>query len=339
MLKKSTIIIILMLLVFPFVFCVNAQELEELKPITLTWATGGVGGGWYPQAGGIAELIKSKEPKITIKVIPGGGVVNPVRVSKGDDDLGWGITAIDVSAFAGKAPYTEAYSDFRSLGGTFQLATHVYVVAKEMGITTVEEMVEMIKQGKAINVAGPMPDDSGFVEIKEVFAFYGISFDDIKANGGKMIHGVYADVANLYVDRHVDFGFQTCSNPNASVIQMTTARDSVILSFSDECIEHLHEVVGTMSKDSGLCFIKAGTYKGQEETVPTIAKATEFIINKDVPNIVAYTITKILCENVEKLHEMDFNNKGFTPEEGWKNVVVPLHPGAEMYYKEAGYMK
>lgn len=339
MLKKSTIIIFLMLLVFPFVFCVNAQELEELKPITLTWATGGVGGGWYPQAGGIAELIKSKEPKITIKVIPGGGVVNPVRVSKGDDDLGWGITAIDTLAFQGKAPYKEAYPNFRSLGGIFQLSTHVYVVAKDIGITTVEEMAEMIKQGKAINVAGPMPDDSGFVEMNEIFAFYGISFDDINANGGKMIHGVYADVANLYVDRHVDFGLITMSNPNASVIQMTTARDSVILSFADDCIQHCYEKLGTLSKESGLCVIKAGTYKGQEEEVPAIAKATEFIINKDVPNIIAYTIVKILCENYKQLHEMDFNNKGFTPEEGWKNVVVPLHPGAEMYYKEAGYMK
>ena len=54
----------------------------ELKPTTLTWVAGGVGGGWYVQAGGIARLIAEKEPKLTIKVVPGGGVVNPVRTSQ-----------------------------------------------------------------------------------------------------------------------------------------------------------------------------------------------------------------------------------------------------------------
>ncbi|MEN3007829.1 MAG: hypothetical protein ABDH53_02040, partial [Pseudothermotoga sp.] len=45
---------------------------QELKPVTLTWIAGGVGGGWYAQAGAVAALINQKEPKIVIKVIPGG---------------------------------------------------------------------------------------------------------------------------------------------------------------------------------------------------------------------------------------------------------------------------
>jgi TRAP-type uncharacterized transport system, periplasmic component len=68
---------------------------QELKPVTLTWIAGGVGGGWYAHAGAVAALINAKEPKISIKVIPGGGVVNPVRVSMGEADLGWGITFVD----------------------------------------------------------------------------------------------------------------------------------------------------------------------------------------------------------------------------------------------------
>ncbi len=50
------------------------------------------------QAGGIARLIKDKEPKLVIKVVPGGGLVNPVRVSMHKDDLGWGITFVDKMA-------------------------------------------------------------------------------------------------------------------------------------------------------------------------------------------------------------------------------------------------
>jgi hypothetical protein len=77
----------------------GASNAEDLKETTLTWVAGGVGGGWYVQAGGIARMIAENEPKLIIKVVPGGGVVNPVRVSKHKDDLGWGITFVDKMAF------------------------------------------------------------------------------------------------------------------------------------------------------------------------------------------------------------------------------------------------
>ncbi|PKP62005.1 TRAP transporter substrate-binding protein [Candidatus Atribacteria bacterium HGW-Atribacteria-1] len=337
MLKKSIMIVLLILLIFSFSFYVKA---EELKPITLTWVAGGVGGGWYVQAGGIASLINEKEPKITIKVVPGGGVVNPARVSKGDDDLGWGITFVDKMAFEGLAPmYKEAYPDFRALGGIFGVYNIHFLAAKDMGIKTVAEMAKMVKEGKEIKVAAPMKGTSDLPMVETILGFYGISLKDIETNRGKVFHAVYADMVTLYQDRHVDFVFTHLAIPAAAITEMTFRRDSTILSVSDECIDYCNEKLGTLSRETGLCVIPAGTYKGQEEDAPSIVSAGELIINKDVPNNVAYTITKILCENVEELHKINESNKFFIPEKGWKDVAVPLHPGAEMYYKEAGFME
>ena len=81
-----------------------ADDYKVTEPTTLTWVAGGVGGGWYVQAGGIARMIAEAEPNLILKVIPGGGVVNPVRVSNHKDDLGWGITFVDKMAFKGLAP-------------------------------------------------------------------------------------------------------------------------------------------------------------------------------------------------------------------------------------------
>ena len=47
---------------------------------------------------------------------------------------------------------------------------------------------------------------------------------------------------------------------------------------------------------------------------------------------------KLFDENIEDVYQIDKTNRYFIPEDGWKNVAVPLHPGAEKYYKEAGYM-
>ena len=101
----------------------------------------------------------------------------------------------------------------------------------------------------------------------------------------------------------------------------------------------MNESLGTLAGDSGRAVIPKDTYTGQDTDVTAIASAGEFIVNKDVSELVVYTIIKIISDNIEEVHTINPGNKNFIPETGWKNVAVPLHPGAEKFYKEAGYMQ
>ena len=312
---------------------------SELQPATLTWVAGGVGGGWYVQAGGIARMIAEKEPKITIKVVPGGGVVNPVRVASHKDDLGWGITFVDKMALKGLAPvYKRAYPDVRSLGGIFGIYHIHFLAAKEAGISSVAELAGKIKAGEALRIAAPMKGTSDLPLVKTIFAFYGVSLDDVEKAGGKVFNAVYADMVSLYKDKHVDYVLTHLALPGAAITEMSVSRDSTLLSVSDAAIDHLHTELGTLARDSGRCVIPAGTYKGQERDVPAVVSAGELIINKDVPDPLAYAIIKIICDNVDELHTINPANKNFDPKWGWKNVALPLHPGAEAFYRESGFM-
>ena len=318
---------------------VMADEYKVTEPTTLTWVAGGVGGGWYVQAGGIARMIAEAEPNLILKVIPGGGVVNPVRVSNHKDDLGWGITFVDKMAFKGLAPvYKSPNPDVRAMGGIFGIY-HIHVLgAANEGITTMAQLAGHVKNGGKIKVAAPMKGTSDLPLMNTILAFYGISLDDIENAGGKVFHAVYSDMVNLYKDKHVDYVFTHLALPGAAVTEMTVSRDSSLIALSDACIDHLHTELGTLSRDSGRSLIPTGTYKGQTADVPTVVSAGELIINKDVPDNVAYTIIKIICENTEELYKINPANKNFVPETGWKNVALPLHPGAEKYYRDAGYM-
>ena len=340
---KKTIICLLTILMaafFALPAATLADEYKVTKSTTLTWVAGGVGGGWYVQAGGIARMIAEKEPNLILKVVPGGGVVNPVRVSRHKDDVGWGITFVDKMAFKGLAPvYKKANPDVRSLGGIFGIY-HIHVLgAKDKGITTMAQLADMIKAGKKIRLAAPMKGTSDLPMMKTILGFYGISLKDIEKAGGKVFHAVYSDMVSLYKDRHVDFVFTHLGLPGAAITEMTMSRDSFLISLSDACIDHLHKELGTLARDSGRSFIPKGTYKGQNVDVPTVVSAGELIINKDVPVNIAYTITKIICENTDELYKISPANKNFKPETGWKNVALPLHPGAEKYYKAVGFMK
>lgn len=321
-------------------FIATASGDESIKPTTLTWTAGGIGGGWYVQAGGIASLIAKKEPNLLIKVIPGGGVVNPVLISRHKDDLGWGITFVDKMAYKGMAPlYKRPNPNVRSLGGIFGVYDIHFLAAKDTGVKTVAQLADLIKAGKAIRIAAPMNGTSDLPLVESVLHYYGVSLKQIQKNGGKVFHAVYADMVTLYQDRHVDYVCCELSIPASAIIQMTVSRKSTLLSISNGCIDKLHDSIGSASSDSKRSFIPKGTYEGQETDAHTVSVAGELLINKDVSNLIAYTIIKTICDNIKEIHEVDHASRYFHPETGWKDVVVPLHPGAVKFYKEAGYMK
>ena len=330
---------VLALGILTFTGAAGAADLKVTKPVTMTWAAGGVGGGWYVQAGGIARMIAEANPNIVLKVVPGGGVVNPVRVSRHKDDIGWGITFVDKMAFKGQAPvYKKPNPDVRSLGGIFGIY-HIHVLAaRETGISSMDQIADMIKAGKAIKVAAPMKGTSDLPLMNAIMDYYGISFDKIKAAGGKVFNAVYSDMVNLYKDKHVDYVFTHLGLPGAAITEMSVSRDSTLVSLSDACIAQLHTEYGTLGKDTGKAVIPKGTYKGQDTDIPTVVSAGELLVNQDVPENVAYTIIKTICENKEELYKINPANKLFVPETGWKNVAVPLHSGAEKYYKDAGFL-
>jgi TRAP transporter TAXI family solute receptor len=340
--KKSkiglTMLFLVCLLVLPGISMSDDTQLTA--PATLTWVAGGVGGGWYVQAGGIARMITEAEPRLILKVVPGGGVVNPVRISSGKDDLGWGITFVDKMAFKGMEPlFKTANPNVRSLGGIFGTYYIHFVSGQDQGIQTLSEMADMIKAGKAIKVAMPMKGTSDLPLIENILKCYGISSEDIDKAGGKIFQAGYADMISLYKDRHVDFVFTHLALPAAAITEMTVSRPSTLLSVSDDCIDTLANDLGTLPRSSGKHIIPGETYVGQTTDVSTVVSTGELLIGSHVSDAVAYTITRILCEQVEELHAINNANQTFVPEKGWANVAVPLHPGAEKYYKEAGYMK
>jgi TRAP transporter TAXI family solute receptor len=175
--------------------------------------------------------------------------------------------------------------------------------------------------------------------IENILKCYGISSEDIDKAGGKIFQAGYADMISLYKDRHVDFVFTHLALPAAAITEMTVSRPSTLLSVSDDCIDTLANDLGTLPRSSGKHIIPGETYVGQTTDVSTVVSTGELLIGSHVSDAVAYTITRILCEQVDELHAINNANQTFIPEKGWANVAVPLHPGAEKYYKEAGYMK
>ena len=85
--------------------------------------------------------------------------------------------------------------------------------------------------------------------------------------------------------------------------------------------------------------IPSGTYPNQESDVKTVATGTLLIVNESISDDLVYEITKNLFENVDTLVQSQDIAKEITLESGINVSGLPLHPGAERYYKEKGVLK
>lgn len=82
--------------------------------------------------------------------------------------------------------------------------------------------------------------------------------------------------------------------------------------------------------------IPAGTYLGQKEAVPTLSVQCILVANKNMPDDVAYTLTKTLYDNLPDVAKAHNKGAEISLEHAADGVTIPFHPGAVKYFKEKG---
>jgi TRAP transporter TAXI family solute receptor len=98
------------------------------------------------------------------------------------------------------------------------------------------------------------------------------------------------------------------------------------------------EIAETLGAPFIAATIPAGTYEGQTEDVPTVAITNILVTHSDVSEETAYQMTKLLFENLDEMVAAHAAARAISAEKGPKGLPIPLHPGAERYYKEAGLL-
>ena len=81
--------------------------------------------------------------------------------------------------------------------------------------------------------------------------------------------------------------------------------------------------------------IPANTYTGQTDAVPTVVIRNFLVTGESVPAETVYAMTKALFTNLDQMSAAHSAAKSITAADAPKNMPVPLHPGAERYYRQA----
>jgi len=126
----------------------------------------------------------------------------------------------------------------------------------------------------------------------------------------------------------------------AAMIQLDNTKGMELYNWTDEEI--------TMGNKSVPYYIRsqipAGTYAGIDYDVNTLAVSGIFVTNANQDEELIYEITKALWSDTARklLDNGHAKGKAITLEtslDGVAGIGVPLHPGAERFYKEMGMLK
>lgn len=301
----------------------------DSQPLKMTFAGGQASGTWYMLTNGITECINKTYPGSIITVVPGSGVSNITRVNNKQADLSTSHSVVVVDAINGREPFEEKLGNVAALA-SFYTSSYQIMVDKKLGITSFDEL---INNRTKIKLSVDQLNSTAEVSFKRLLNEYGVTYDDFKKWGGEIVFRQKAESSDMLGDGYID-GFGTLNPyPSPTIQEAEVNRDLVLLSIDPDVIERLSQKYGY-----GKGIVPANTYKNSDK-VTTFTSQAVIVIPKDAPDDVAYKVARSLHLNLDYLRTVHVAMKDLAPEYLAGNFGVPLHSGAEKYYKEAGIIK
>jgi len=331
LLKKFSIIL--------FVMVSFAGKTYSAELSFFTIGTGGTAYTYYPVGGMIANAI-SKPPGsrecgkggscgvdglIASAVSSRGSVDNVNAIISGLRNSGFAQSDVAYWAYTGTGTMEgkEPAKDLRTIAALFE--EHIHLV------TLKKSKIKSVKDLKGKKVSLDEPGSGTYVDALLILEANGLSEKDVQAEALK---------GNAATDAlrngKVDAIFVVAGYPTGALVELASSVSIKLIPIDGAGAKKLTDKHGFFSQSS----IPEGTYEGVKST-STVAVGAQWFTSAKEDDDLIYNITKALW-NSESRKLMDVGHskgKTITPDTAWAGVGVPLHPGAERFYKEAGLIK
>ncbi|WP_321495418.1 TAXI family TRAP transporter solute-binding subunit [uncultured Desulfobacter sp.] len=292
-------------------------------------ATGGTGGTYYPLGGVLAQIISDKVVVDGNKLFAtaetgNASVANAMLLSRNGIESAFVAADILDAAYKGTKQFDgKSLKNLRALGALYPETVQV-VVRATAGVKTIFDL-----KGKSISSGSP--GSGQWQLLGDLLGAYGMDRKtDIKED-----YSSFAQSVEKIRDGDLDASLITAGTPTASVLELANHHNIMILPLSGAPIKALQAVQPYYSS----IILPARTYTGQTEDVETIAVRAIWATHDKLDNTLAYNVVKALYENTDALSRWHVKGKEISLAKALESVSIPLHPGAEKYYREKGLIK
>ena len=285
--------------------------------------TGGTSGVYYPLGAGLANIYGEKIEGVRTQVqSTKASVENMNLLQSGGGEIAFALGDSVAAAWAGdeEAGFPAKLDQLRGIAAIYPNFIQI-VASKESGITDFDGL-----KGRSLSVGAPASGTE--LNARAIFGAMYMSYDDL----GKVEYLPFAESVELIKNRQLDGTLQSAGLGVASIRDLSSSLPITVVAIPASVAE-------TLGAPYIAATIPAGTYDGQDADVPTVAVSNYLVSHAGVSDETAYQMTKQLFENLDTLVAAHQAASQITLEHALDGMPIPLHPGAERYYREQGLIQ
>lgn len=305
-------------------------------PITLRFASSGSGSD-YTDIGTIISFLSEDGrlpagSTLTQETISGGTSSSGYLIEAGQADVTRGQNAFaGTVGFNGRPPYSGVNALFAAGGNSICLQIVSEDFQKKTGYSTIEEVIENKYPAK---ICSEDVGSSDYVLLNYIFEIMGTSAEEFESWGGSITYTGNDTASEMMQDGSCDLLCMASTLTSSTVTELNMSAKVIIGGFSDKVVD------GLLERGFAERYIPAGTFDQFPQEARSCYIGTSINVSKDMDEKIAYTLTKVLIENIDTLAETCPTFKNMTKESAINTdvTVVPLHPGAIKYFQEIGLL-
>ncbi|MTW22432.1 TAXI family TRAP transporter solute-binding subunit [Allochromatium palmeri] len=287
-------------------------------PRDLTIGTASQGGVYFVYGNGLAGFIGETFGINASGEVTGGPVQNVTLVQMKEHGIGLVTMGPMYEAWTGKSelapglPHTDVRALFPMYETPFQC-----VAMRTANISSVGDLA-----GKRVSI-GPAGGTS---------STYWPRFFEHLGLTARLSNSGAADAAGQIKDGLIDAFCFAAGVPIGAFSQLAAEADVVTFAFSDAEHAKILEAFPEVSNFT----IPAGTYSSQTEDQHSVAMWNFAVAHKDMPENLAYEVTKLVMENNDRMVQIHASARATLIDNVENNGFLPFHAGAVRYYEEKG---
>lgn len=286
--------------------------------------TGGLSGVYYPIGGAIAQIITKKVSGLEATVqTSAAGLENIRLLSLNEIDMGLVQNSDAYNAFQGLSNFQDKpIKNIRGISVLYPQPIQIIVQAD----SKIKSFYDL--KGKRVGVGAPGSGEEN--TFRRLMAAYNMTYKDMDA---KMIS--LAEQTNQFKDRHIDAMWYVSGLPASGILDVASVLSIRMVPIMGKERDALIKADPYFTKST----VKKGVYPGMTGDVETIASPAYLICLEKLKTDDVYRITKAMFENVKDIAASHKQGEYIQLKTALVGSTIPLHPGAEKYYKEVGLLK
>ena len=282
--------------------------------------TGGVSGTWYPMGGGLCSAMSDGNLNVSVQA-SAGSLENARLIMSGEREFGLITAAVSYYAYSGTGDFQgEDGSKLRAVCAFAPIEMQILVRAD----SDIQSVADLAGHSVGLGAAG----SADVSTMGELLGVAGLDMEkDIKGDQIALSEQVTA-----FKDRRLDVAYVFTTAPTSGIKDIASQQSVRLLPINGKLAEDF------LTKYPFYCkrTISKDLYTFMKEDVESVGCATQLCCTADLSEDVVYQLCKNLFEHVDVVRAAHSGLAAFSLKDAASGLSIPLHPGAEKYYKEVG---